>query len=356
MPLRNIRSLTDEQLGRIVEGAASEIYVFSSSTYQFLLLNRGARDNLGYPSDELYELTPWHIKPRFGEDEFRQFVQPLIDGAVEELKFETVHRRMDGTDYDVSVHLQLIPMEEEAVFFAAIRDITSERQLKTSLEEKAKELEAALAAKEALLHEVNHRVKNSLQVVSSLLKVQARQANDAVLKQSLDQACERVNIVATIHHRLYTTHQHAVVDIGDFVHELAQTALAGHDVDGRVELETDIQRGIEFSLDMGIPIALVIAELLTNALKYAFPDDRDGVVTIKVQRADDRIVFNVHDNGVGYDATTAKSEGGGYGTMIIDLLVRQLKADMNVESDASGTRCQINVPHKPSSLGGEKNG
>ena len=119
-------SLT-ERLGRIVEDSVSEVYIFDGETYRFELVNRGARENIGYDMDELRQMTPWDIKPAFSREEFIEFVRPLKNGEVPHLLFETVHRRKDGSDYDVAVQLQYFAGLEN-VFYASINDITERKK------------------------------------------------------------------------------------------------------------------------------------------------------------------------------------------------------------------------------------
>lgn len=133
-----------ERLGRIVEDSASEIYIFSAEDFRFVLVNRGARENLGYSSDELADLTPWDLKPDITKEQFLQIIHPLLNQERERLDFETRHRRKDGTYYAVAVHLQLIDPETTGLFFAAIDDITSHKEAETSLREASSRLDAIL--------------------------------------------------------------------------------------------------------------------------------------------------------------------------------------------------------------------
>lgn len=119
-------SLT-ERLGRIVEESVSEVYIFDGETYQFELVNRGARENLGFDMDELRQLTPWDIKPEMSRQDFLKFVRPLKEGHVPHLLFETIHRRKNGTDYNVAVQLQYFSGLGN-VFYASINDITDRKR------------------------------------------------------------------------------------------------------------------------------------------------------------------------------------------------------------------------------------
>lgn len=138
------RKMNSERLGQIVECSASEVYIFDAEDFRFLLVNRGARENLGLSESELARLHPWDIKPEFSEHAFKDFVVPLLAGEVQTLEFETLHQRQDGTCYDVAVRLQLISSEDQPVFFAAIQDITEQKRMRASLEEASRKLDAIL--------------------------------------------------------------------------------------------------------------------------------------------------------------------------------------------------------------------
>lgn len=114
----------NERLGRIVEDAASETYVFDVETLKFILVNRGARENLGYSIEELRELTPLDLKPALTAEEFERLIEPLRAREISVQQFDTIHRRKDGSEYNVSVSLQLLDDETRPVFFAAIENTT----------------------------------------------------------------------------------------------------------------------------------------------------------------------------------------------------------------------------------------
>ncbi|WP_244982523.1 PAS domain S-box protein [Croceicoccus marinus] len=137
-------SLSVERLGQIVDEAASEVYVFGADDFRFLLVNKGARDNLGRSAEQLSDLHPWDVKPEYPETEFRALVQPLLDGETDKLYFETVHRRADGSTYDVDVRLQLITSGEKPLFYAAIHDISHQTKIMRDLGAASARLDAIL--------------------------------------------------------------------------------------------------------------------------------------------------------------------------------------------------------------------
>lgn len=137
--------MSNERLGQIVEDSASEVYVFSLEDCRFILVNRGARTNLQYSMQELRNLTPWDIKPEISQPEFAALIQPLISGDIPVLSFNTVHRRKDGTHYDVAVQLQLIASEDAPpVFYAAIEDVTNRNKIERELYDVSGRLNAIL--------------------------------------------------------------------------------------------------------------------------------------------------------------------------------------------------------------------
>lgn len=118
---------------KIFESSPNEIYVFSATTWRFIEVNRGGRDNLGYEMAELSALTPLDLKPEFTRDSFAELVAPLLSGQAERVVFETVHQRKDGSLYPVEVYLHLSQLDGEPVFVAIILDITTRHQMEQAL-------------------------------------------------------------------------------------------------------------------------------------------------------------------------------------------------------------------------------
>ncbi|MCH7988788.1 MAG: PAS domain S-box protein [Planctomycetes bacterium] len=123
----------ETQLGRIVEESLDEIFIFDAKTFRFVQANRGARENLGYSLQELSTMTPLDVKPRVTPEKFMEIAAPLLDGERKRVKFETVHRRKDGSLYDVEAHLQLAELDNKPVFVAFVRDITERKRAEEEL-------------------------------------------------------------------------------------------------------------------------------------------------------------------------------------------------------------------------------
>jgi two-component sensor histidine kinase len=195
-----------------------------------------------------------------------------------------------------------------------------------------------------LLHEVNHRVKNSLQVVTSLLMLQAGRTEEPALKQALLEARGRIGVVAGIHQRLYSTSQHDRVDFGDYLEELASETLRSLNSSGKIELDFDIGDDVVMPLAQAVPLALVVSELITNAVKYAFPDGRSGKLTVSLRDEGSRVEICVSDDGIGLPEDFNPAAGGGLGMRIVTALVRQVRGTLSIKSADPGAEFVISIP------------
>lgn len=205
-------------------------------------------------------------------------------------------------------------------------------------------LSEALAAKEILLQEVNHRVKNSLQVVTSLLTLQARQVKDPEVVRVLDEARARISVVAGLHQRLYSTSEHDRVDFASYVRELAARTVSAFGGDGRVRLELGgLQDGVVLLLNQAVPLALVVSEMLTNAVKYAFVGRDDGVIRLEVTKDEGAICILVADDGCGLPAGFDPAKSTGLGMRIITLLTRQARGQLEILDQKPGAVFRITL-------------
>ncbi|MBD0273591.1 MAG: PAS domain S-box protein, partial [Acetobacteraceae bacterium] len=214
-------------------------------------------------------------------------------------------------------------------------------------------LAEALEVKEALLHEVNHRVKNSLQLVSSLLTLQASRARDAGLRAALGEARARIGVVARLHQRLYQMGTHGRVELVGFLRELCEdtAAAVGADEGARVRLAFEPPadgRELLLPIDRAVPLALIVSELLTNAVKYAFPPGQEGgTVRVAVEPAGGgAFAALIEDDGAGLPEGFDPAASHGVGMRLVSTLARQLAAELRVGPGASGVGAafELRVP------------
>jgi two-component sensor histidine kinase len=202
---------------------------------------------------------------------------------------------------------------------------------------------AAVAQRDLLLREVYHRVKNNLQVIDSLIVLQARQLTDPIAKAALLSLRHRVHALGLVHNQLMGSDNLKTFDIAPFLQELSANLVDGSA--GR-EIRLSVQAApLNVGLDFAIPLGLLVTELVTNSLKHAFPDGKGDINVILERAADGSVVVVVSDNGKGYERVDIASgvSTAALGTSIIEGLVAQLRGSAMVRSD-QGTRTEIRVP------------
>ncbi len=198
----------------------------------------------------------------------------------------------------------------------------------------------SLAEKEVLLREVHHRVKNNLNVVHSMLEMHARQFTDPQLRESLLDSQRRLQVMALIHEQLYRSEQLSQIRFSDYVQTLVDNFFSMMDAaTSRVQIVLDSDP-ISISLELAIPLGLIVNELLTNALKHAFPDQRSGKVTIGFKNEQSRICLSVCDDGIGLPNSFQSMSQSSLGLRLIAILVDQLDAHLSVASPP-GTQFHI---------------
>lgn len=209
----------------------------------------------------------------------------------------------------------------------------------TRAQDAADALTLALEKKTALLHEVDHRVKNNLQLISSLLLLQNRRVTDPAVKSALRAMLDRVNAIATVHRRLFQSEDIERFDLSAFVRDLVADIVGASGRDD-VQFSLDLER-VDVPASKAAPLALVINELLSNALRHGFPAGRGGQIFVGISRAEDDLRIEIADDGVGVAGNAAAS---GFGLTIVQLLCQQLKARAQTQDTAPGTRVIIHLP------------
>jgi len=191
----------------------------------------------------------------------------------------------------------------------------------------------SLNDKEVLLKEIHHRVKNNLQVISSLLSIQSRKTKDETAKEALNESKSRVHSMALIHQNLYKGNNNSGIQVDAYINNLCRDLLHSFgEHSGRVNIDLNIEP-LFLDIDTLIPLGLIVNELVTNALKYAFPNDRQGVITVSLAEKDDVLQLNVADNGVGLSDHQSKMGYSGFGHSLIKAFKHKLDCDVNIESD-----------------------
>jgi PAS domain S-box-containing protein len=280
-------------------------------------------------------------------DKIRQAVAAGEDVAVDILNY-----RKDGTTFWNALYLSPVRGKtgEIAYFFASQLNVTDKKRVEFELGDTREKLEAAVEArtadltqalqqKTALLHEVDHRVKNNLQLISSLLLLQNRRVTDPAVKNSLRGMLERVSAIATVHRRLFQSDDVERFDVSAFVRDLVSDMVGSTRRDD-ITVRLDLER-VDIAASKAAPLALVISELFSNALRHAFPEGRGGEIFVGITRNNGDFRIEITDDGVGQENSATS---GGFGLTIVQLLCQQLKAKSETTPAEPGTRVVVLLP------------
>lgn len=265
---------------------------------------------------------------------------------------ELLNYRKDGTPFWNAMVLSPVRRGDRVTHFtASLFDVSAARaaeqelnrgrdRLEEEVARRTADLQAALDQKTALLHEVEHRVKNNLQVVSSLVLLKARRVQDTGAQKVLNNVAERISALSTVYRLLYSVGDVSRFDMREFVTDLGSDLMCAADPD-RIELSVSVEP-IGVSSAKATPLALLIHELMANAIRHAFPDDRRGRLEVTAERLDGTVRITVEDDGVGLEARPRPPEA--FGRTLVDMLARQLRAGLAYEDGRPGTRAVIQVP------------
>jgi two-component sensor histidine kinase len=246
---------------------------------------------------------------------------------------------------NLGVNGYLIKPVDAKKLFSLIDDLASQILLKKELENREQQrrvaeenLRRSLAEKDILLKEVHHRVKNNMQIISSILKMQERQVEDPVLKEVLEESQNRIRSMALVHEDLYRNENLENIKFINYAKSLAGNLMRTFsDHQGKISIVYDIE-DVLLPLDTGIPCGLIINELISNSFKYAFKDREKGTIKLGLQTSDEgKYQLEVSDDGVGFDKAFEVEKAKTLGLKIVNKLVQQI--DGTLEYDFSqGTK------------------
>lgn len=270
--------------------------------------------------------------------------------AGEPMSLDLVNYRKDGAAFWNGMHVS--PVRDgagaTAYFLGVHHDVTDRKEaefatvdtLEGEVDAHARKIERALTQKTALLHEIDHRVKNNLQLVSSLLLLQSRRLEDEKARAALRGMLERVSAIATVHRRLFQSEDVERFDVAEFVRDLVGD-LMGSAGRSDVQVALDLER-VDIPAAQAAPLALIVNELLCNALKHAFVGGRSGRIEVAIHRRDGGFAIVVRDDGVGAAGLDAQPRS--FGLTIVQLLSQQLRAECRFEDSQPGVRATVIVP------------
>lgn len=229
--------------------------------------------------------------------------------------------------------------------FLAMEQAVQERtqQLKATINDLTKtqqELSVKNSQNVLLLKEIHHRVKNNLEVVSGLLALQSAKMDDPTMQEVMLASQNRVHSMGILHQKLYQSEHLAFIEMKNYFENLCINILDSYNESERIKVNVDM-RELEMDVDTAVPLGLIVNELLTNSLKYAFPNGQEGNIELSLERLhEDNFQLKISDNGVG-KSKDAEVKGTGFGSQLVDLLTRQIDGKM-IQEISNGTKILIN--------------
>jgi PAS domain S-box-containing protein len=323
-----------EQRFRTFVDHATDTFFLHDARGTILDANQQACESLGYTRDELVGMTPADFDPDATPTRYEMIGRALEAGEV--IAFDSRHRRKDRSVFPVEVRIRPFWQAGHRLGVSLARDITDRKRAEA-------QLRASLREKEVLLKEVHHRVKNNLQLISSLLALQAGTLTDRAAA-ALAESQNRVRAMALVHEHLYRSGDLASVRLAGHVEALCAQLYRSYGVDpGRVALDLRVA-DVALDLDRAIRCGLVINELVSNALKHGFPAGRPGRIGVQLAaRPDECYTLTVTDNGVGLPPALDPARCDSLGLQLVSDLAVQLGGSLTLSREG-GTAVTVRFP------------
>lgn len=335
------RRSSEERL-RLVTDNLPALVSYIDLDQHFRFANRAFRDWLDIDPGSLIGRS---LADHYGEEAYA-VMRPHLEAA---LAGNQATYEQDFTTPRGMCHVQvaLVPQRDDQGcvqgLVTTIHDITERRLVEVERAARQAELEASLREKEVLLKEIHHRVKNNLQVVSSLLQLQAGYVEDEATRSVFDESQARIRSMALVHEKLYQTKDLANIDFGDYVRDLV-SGLIGSFGARAAGVSVDVQAvSIPLDVDRAIPAGLIINELVNNCFKHGFSGGRTGRIDVHLSGGGSSpIQLIVRDDGVGWPTDFNPEKSASLGLRLVHILAKQLRATLQVQND-HGIGCTLTL-------------
>jgi hypothetical protein len=346
LEITQVKRVTDlpERLAAVVE--SSDDAILSNDLNGIVQSwNRGAQRIFGYVAEEVIGKHISTLAAPDRIDEIFDILARIRRGESLE-DYQTKRKTKEGKILDVSVSITPIRDGAGLVIGAlkVVRDTSERERYEQGLREAAALLDrshADLREREVLLEEIHHRVKNNLQVITSLLGLQARSIKDSSTRKKFEESRYRIQAIAILHEILYESASLAEIDFADYIRRLAEHLVRSYGASGRVRMQIQLDP-LFCHRDVASPCGLIVNELLSNAFKYAFPGGKSGEVRIELrQEPEGRIHLLVGDNGIGLPPDLSWETSPTLGLRLVRTLARQIEAIVEINS-SNGTVFSIN--------------
>jgi PAS domain S-box-containing protein len=316
---------SEEKFRVLAETAPAAIVLHQGG--KFIYANPATTRLFGYSEEELLKMNFWDWANEDSRELVRELGLARLRGEPVPLQYEQKMFTKGGDERWAVISAGVIDYRGKPTVITTFLDITNLKKAEEKINE-------ALAEKVVLLKEVHHRVKNNLQIISTLLDLQSEGIRDKEALEAFMDCQDRIKAMALIHERLYESTDMASIDFAGYVEGLSTYLFNTYLIDpGLIRLKVEAE-GILLGIDRAIPCGLIVNELVSNALKHAFPDNRQGEIRIGFHGGEDgRITLRVEDNGIGLPAAMDITKTDTLGLQLVNLLARQMLGEVSLERE-----------------------
>jgi PAS domain S-box-containing protein len=280
---------------------------------------------LGYEVDELKRISVLDLTHPEDVDAAIEYFRKLQSGESETCNYQKRYVKKDGETIWAEVTDSIIRDDDgDGLYYLGMVEDITDRKLKTD------QIEESLREKEVLLREIHHRVKNNLQVISSLFRLQSRYSGDKRLDQILQESQSRIEAISLVHEQLYQSNELSRIDIAKYFDSLMAKLAALHGVK-RGQIVTKVDRGIHMTIDSALPVGLIAHELVTNALKHSARWKSEARVTIAFSAHDETCELLISDRGPGLPINLDPENPYTMGLRLVQILAKQLQGKMSIK-------------------------
>lgn len=315
--------------------AASDLIYFKDNERKYLIINRAFEQTLGIKKEEILGRRDEEVLPPDLAAQCRQSDEEIFATRKIALREETMQIGRGRQIIFETIKSPVLAADGSIAGLVGIsRDVTERKKAEV-------ELRSLLKEKETLLREIHHRVKNNMQVISSLLSLQAQKLDDVRAREAIKECQERIRSMSLIHDKLYQQEALHRIEFSSYLRSLAAHLFHAYQVDASlIQLKIEAEKTF-LNLNTAIPCGLIVNELITNALKHAFAPGQKGEIIISLnQKQNGNYLLKVKDNGRGLPPELNLKEPGTLGLEIVTILVNQLGGRLEIKVDG-GTEFQI---------------
>jgi len=311
---------------------------------KFIYVNNATCKMDGYSKEEYENMYLEDVDPNFTRETAPFCMKDIKDTP--NWRIESTHKRKDGTIYPVEVSGHSFIYNGKEYICAFARDMTLRIENRNKITTMNEELQKSVKEKEILLKEIHHRVKNNMEIISSLLNMQAYKSKDKKFKEQMKESRSKIHAMALVHEFLYLGENLAYINVNEYIEKLVEDIKELY-ISNNTQIDVDLNIDkIEFSINRCIQVGMLLHELCVNAFKYAFKQNRKNLLCIHMNLDKEKIHVKIRDNGEGVKELDQLQKSDSIGMQLIHSIVDfQLHGKINFKNN-NGLECNITFPKK----------